>query len=93
MAFEDAATLADTLASLKEKETAANAIKKWQTARQERVKKILAFTSSGGDMRKGSVSTLRQIFKEWAMWLYFHWVGKDAGLSWIYTFDTKKAME
>ena len=59
--------------------------------RQERVQKILAFTSKGGDMRKHSVGTLQQLFKEWAMWAYFLWVGESGGLSWIYEYDTASA--
>jgi 2-polyprenyl-6-methoxyphenol hydroxylase-like FAD-dependent oxidoreductase len=91
MAFEDALTLADALASLNTKKGVADdRLEKWQATRQARVKKILAFTSRGGDMRKHSVSTLQQIFKEWAMWAYFLWAGKEAGLSWIYEYDTEK---
>lgn len=92
MAFEDALTLADTLASLATKESAPqNPLEQWQATRQARVKKILAFTSKGGDMRKHSVGTFQQIIKEWAMWAYFLWLGKDGGLSWIYEYDTAKA--
>ncbi|KAK4949718.1 hypothetical protein LTR10_011560 [Elasticomyces elasticus] len=90
-AHEDAITLADTLASLANKEVAhLEVLRKWESTRQERVKKILAFTSKGGDMRKSSVSTFRQILKEWTMWAYFLWLGPDAGLSWIYDHDTKR---
>ena len=92
MAFEDALSLADTLASLATKESSPrNNLEQWQATRQARVKKILAFTSKGGDMRKSSVGTFQQIFKEWAMWAYFLWVGEDAGLSWIYEYDATKA--
>jgi len=88
-ALEDAVTLADTLASLNDKEVKQlNVVRKWESTRQERVKRILAFTSKGGDMRKSSVSTFRQILKEWTMWAYFLWLGPDAGLSWIYDYDS-----
>ena len=91
MAFEDALSLADTLASLATKDSAPrDRLEQWQAARQARVKKILDFTSRGGDMRKHSVSTFQRIIKEWAMWAYFLWVGEDAGLSWIYEYDTGK---
>lgn len=87
-ALEDALSLADTLASVHDKEVAhLDLLRKWESARQERVEKILAFTSKGGDMRKSSVSSFRQILKEWAMWAYFLWLGPDAGLSWIYDHD------
>ncbi|KIW93258.1 uncharacterized protein Z519_05863 [Cladophialophora bantiana CBS 173.52] len=54
MAFEDALTLANTLALLDKKESAPHQdlLTQWQSARKDRVKKILAFTSKGGDMRK-----------------------------------------
>ncbi|ETI22075.1 hypothetical protein G647_06146 [Cladophialophora carrionii CBS 160.54] len=97
MAFEDALTLADTLSALKMDETgkedesaarATDALSRWQSVRRERVKKILAFTAKGGDMRKHSVGTLQQLVKEWLMWAYFLWVGDEGGLSWIYEYDT-----
>ncbi|KAK7883751.1 hypothetical protein LTR67_010913 [Exophiala xenobiotica] len=92
MAFEDACSLADVLESVSGKEAdVLDHLTKWQTIRQQRVKQALAFTSKGGDMRKSSVSTFWQLFKEWTMWLYFRWVGPEAGLSWIYEYDTKKA--
>jgi 2-polyprenyl-6-methoxyphenol hydroxylase-like FAD-dependent oxidoreductase len=91
MAFEDALTLADALSVIQTQEMAPEGtIKNWQSTRQARVKKILAFTSKGGDMRKHSPSTAQQIVKEWLMRGYFFWVGEDAGLSWIYDFDTRK---
>ncbi|KIY01055.1 uncharacterized protein Z520_03721 [Fonsecaea multimorphosa CBS 102226] len=95
MAFEDALTLADTLALLlpDKKESQRHQdhlLEQWQTLRKDRVKKILAFTSKGGDMRKSSPSTLQQIVKEWVMWAYFLFIGEDAGLSWIYEYDTRK---
>ncbi|KIW32303.1 uncharacterized protein PV07_03857 [Cladophialophora immunda] len=92
MAFEDALTLADTLALLDKKESARHQdlLAQWQTTRRDRVKKILAFTSKGGDMRKSSASTFQQIVKEWVMWAYFLFIGEDAGLSWIYEYDTEK---
>ncbi|EXJ58952.1 hypothetical protein A1O7_06383 [Cladophialophora yegresii CBS 114405] len=95
MAFEDALTLADALSALKTKtkeiDSAAretHALTQWQAARRERIRKILAFTSKGGDMRKRSVGTLQQLVKEWLMWAYFLWVGDEGGLSWIYEYDT-----
>lgn len=92
MAFEDAVTLADTLALLNTKEVApCELLMKWQTVRQDRVKRILAFTSKGGDVRKSSVSTFQQLIKEWLTWAYFLYKGEDGGLSWIYEYDTKTA--
>jgi 2-polyprenyl-6-methoxyphenol hydroxylase-like FAD-dependent oxidoreductase len=90
-AFEDALTLADVLNVLNSKEsTPKEIVSRWQVVRQERVKKILAFTKSGGDMRKSSVSTFQQIVKEWMMWAYMLWIGPSAGLGWIYEYDTAK---
>lgn len=90
MAFEDALTLADTLTSVTAKEKGPQYdIRQWQAVRQARITKILAFTSKGGDMRKHSVSTFQQLIKEWAMYVYFLWIGKEGGLAWIYEYDTK----
>lgn len=92
MAFEDACSLADLLGSVScEEANILDHLTKWQTIRQQRVKQALAFTSKGGDMRKASVSSFWQLFKEWTMWLYFRWVGPEAGLSWICEYDTKAA--
>lgn len=92
MAFEDAVTLADVLGQLKTKQSSdlKSLLGNWQTTRQTRVEKVLAFTSKSGDLRKSKPSTLQQILKEWAMWAYFLWIGKDAGISWIYEYDTTK---
>ena len=90
MAFEDAITLADTLTRMDSKPSdLQRLLNSWQTVRQNRIEKILAFTARSGDSRKASPSTLQQIFKEWAMWAYFLWKGEDSGLSWIYDYDTK----
>ena len=92
MAFEDALTLAGVLKTMESKEsTPREFVDKWQSVRQARIKKILAFTSKGGDVRKSSVSTPQRLFKEWMMWAYFLWVGEEAGLSWIYEYDTANA--
>lgn len=89
MAFEDALTLADTLASVMAREKGPqDDIGQWQAVRQARITKVLAFTSKGGDMRKHSVSTFQQIIKEWVMYAYFLWVGEEGGLAWIYEHDT-----
>lgn len=91
MAFEDAITLADTLTRMNSKDSdLQRLLNSWQTVRQSRIEKILAFTARSGDSRKASPSTLQQIFKEWAMWAYFLWKGEDSGLSWIFEYDTKK---
>ncbi|KEF52795.1 uncharacterized protein A1O9_11212 [Exophiala aquamarina CBS 119918] len=90
MAFEDGITLADTLTRVNGKDSdLQRLLKSWQTVRQKRIGQILAFTSRSGDSRKASSSTLQQIFKEWAMWAYFLWKGEDAGLSWVYKYDSK----
>ncbi|RVX73095.1 hypothetical protein B0A52_02221 [Exophiala mesophila] len=92
MAFEDAITLADVLGQINTKESShlKSLLGNWQATRQSRVKKVLAFTSKSGDLRKSKPSTLQQILKEWAMWAYFLYIGKDAGLSWIFEYDTTK---
>jgi 2-polyprenyl-6-methoxyphenol hydroxylase-like FAD-dependent oxidoreductase len=85
-ALEDAASLARTLTSGFSSESS---IQAWQRERRERVKKIKAFTSKGGDMRKSSASTLQQVVKEWAIWLWMWWIGKEGGLGWVYEHKEK----
>ncbi|EXJ86098.1 hypothetical protein A1O1_06467 [Capronia coronata CBS 617.96] len=94
MAFEDAFTLADTLALIDSKEAAVptDILNQWQDVRQARVRKIRKFTSSGGDIRKSSTSTYVQVFKEWVLRIYFWCVGKERGTSWIYAYDPKAAL-
>ncbi len=90
MALEDAATLADTLALVGD---STESLSNWQSHRQTRIAKIVAFTARGGDMRKATSSPVQQIIKEWVMWLYFCWAGKDGGLAWIYGYRTDDAMK
>jgi 2-polyprenyl-6-methoxyphenol hydroxylase-like FAD-dependent oxidoreductase len=83
-ALEDAASLARSIIASSGSSSLQENIQTWQAERQERVRKIKAFTSKGGDMRKASASTLQQIVKEWAIWLWMWWVGKEGGLGWAY---------
>lgn len=93
MAFEDGVTLGDALALVDSNGVApAPTLRRWQTARRERIKKVLEFTTTGGDVRKASSSTYVQIVKEWLMWAYLSWFDNDLGTTYIYGYDTKTAM-
>ncbi|KAL2430607.1 hypothetical protein ABEF95_011847 [Exophiala dermatitidis] len=93
MAFEDGVTLGDALALVDSNRIAtAPTLRRWQTARRERIKKVLEFTTTGGDVRKASSSTYVQIVKEWLMWAYLSWFDNDLGTKYIYGYDTKTAM-
>ena len=93
MAFEDAATLADALALSGNAGTVSENLSKWESHRRKRIAKIVAFTARGGNMRKATSSPLQQIVKEWVMWLFFWWSGKDGGLQWIYSYRIEDAMK
>jgi 2-polyprenyl-6-methoxyphenol hydroxylase-like FAD-dependent oxidoreductase len=91
MAFEDAGTLANVLATSHQQDHQAvsSLLDRWQDHRKARIAKVLAFTSKSGDSRKASPGLLQQIFKEWAMWAYFLIRGKGMGLGWMYEYDTE----
>lgn len=85
-AFEDAASLSKALVNSMSADEAAyrEALTSWEAKRQKRCADIKAFTAKGGDMRRASSSVLQQILKEWAIWLYMWWVGRDGGIGWVY---------
>jgi len=106
MAFEDAASLARAFAKVVTESgdvhsDLVNALQQWQSSRQARCKKVKAFTTKGGDMRRATPSVLKQILKEWVMWTFFLIKGKDGGFGWIYghrekgphTFEEGKLVE
>lgn len=90
MAFEDAASLSLVLATLADASSAqAQAqvqadLLAWQARRRERVTKVKAFTSRGGDIRRAPGGVLQQIVKEWLMWAFFLLRGREGGFAWIY---------
>jgi len=88
MAFEDAASLAQVFAGNKRPEAEidlTSALQQWQNQRQERVRKVRAFTATSSATRKATSSWLQQIVKEYLMWIYFLVKGKDGGFAWIYS--------
>ncbi|ETN39506.1 uncharacterized protein HMPREF1541_05732 [Cyphellophora europaea CBS 101466] len=85
-AFEDVASLATVFATCSaDGDSFDEGVRAWQTRRQERVRKIKAFTSTNADMRRASPSSFQQILREWLVWAVLLWKGKDAGLGWIYS--------
>lgn len=85
MAFEDAASLSLVFSKLSSGDVDIRTdLMAWQTRRQERVKRVRAFTTHGGDVRRGSNGRLQQLIKEWLMWAFFLVKGKEGGFAWIY---------
>lgn len=86
MAFEDSASLASCFMNLAQgKADISTELTEWQTTRQERIEKIRAFSSRGGDIRKATPGKTQMLMKESLMWGFFHIKGKEA-YAWIYDY-------
>jgi 2-polyprenyl-6-methoxyphenol hydroxylase-like FAD-dependent oxidoreductase len=89
MAFEDAETLAYTMAQpnfLSQKTTLLNA---WQTHRQQRVKLVKAYTDRNGKLRTPNDSYFQQVIKDWVMWAVLKYKGELNGLEWLYGYNAE----
>jgi 2-polyprenyl-6-methoxyphenol hydroxylase-like FAD-dependent oxidoreductase len=97
MAFEDAETLAYTLAEtlvpLKqeqdEQSRLASLTSKWNAHRHARVARVIDFTARGGTLRKSSSHIYAQVAKEWLIWAVFKWRGSEGGAQWMYEYSAE----
>lgn len=90
MAFEDAASLSLCFAKFKDGDVdISDDLAAWQSRRQERIEKIKKFTTTGGDIRKATGGWVQMLVKEWLMWAFFLWRGKEGGYAWIYDHKEK----
>lgn len=85
MAFEDAATLADSITS----SGGDDRLLRWQNHRVSRIEQVLAFTERSGAFRKGSSNLFAQITKEYVMWAALWWKSGSIGMDWLYGYDTR----
>ncbi|KAK7447295.1 hypothetical protein CaCOL14_011692 [Colletotrichum acutatum] len=88
--FEDAETLAYTLAHIKaplfNDSARPQVIQAWEDHRKDRVSKIVDFTTQNGDLRKTSTSFIHQWIKEMTIWAYIKMVGPHMGCKWMYSY-------
>jgi 2-polyprenyl-6-methoxyphenol hydroxylase-like FAD-dependent oxidoreductase len=96
MAFEDAETLAYTLAGVykvdfQQKELG-SMIAKWEKHRLARIQKVVEFTTKNGSLRKSSPHFYEQAAKEWLMWAVFKWMGPEGGANWMYSYNAESVL-
>ncbi|KAK5991440.1 FAD-dependent monooxygenase nodY2-like protein [Cladobotryum mycophilum] len=102
MAFEDAETLAYTMcrvysilmvdSSNNPGDVISDQLTKWERHRQERIAKVLDFTTNNGTLRKASPSVYVQTAKEWMIWAIFKFIGSGAGTNWLYTYNAENVL-
>ncbi|EWG44915.1 hypothetical protein FVEG_05878 [Fusarium verticillioides 7600] len=102
MAFEDAETLSYVLGRLRDshlahaggshKLFAGDILSKWQRHRQDRIVKVLDFTSKNGTLRKSSPHVYEQAAKEWIIWVAFKLMGAEAGAKRLYTYNAENVL-
>ena len=90
MAFEDAETLAYTLAH--DGGISTLSLPLWAAHRQQRLRKVIAYTTDTERRRRPSPNRVIQKIKEWFVWglLWYH---GEAGLSgWVSSYDGEEQM-
>lgn len=102
MAFEDAETLSYVLGRLSDlhlahpggshKLFAGEILEKWQRHRQDRIVKVLDFTSKNGTLRKSSPHAYEQAAKEWIIWAALKLMGPEAGAKWLYSYNVENVL-
>ena len=89
MAFEDAATLAVSIAAGNSADLLERLLR-WQEHRISRIEKVKGLVGRLGSYRKASPGLVQQVVKEWMMTAFFWWKGGDSGMGWLYGYDTHK---
>ena len=104
MAFEDAETLAYTLQRIYDSDLSAptevqghghligDQLGKWQRHRQQRIAKVIDFTTKNGALRKSSPQFYEQAAKEWILWIVFKFMGPQAGAQWLYSYNGENVL-
>ena len=97
MAFEDAETLAYTLAGVFQPAVGDTAqllrvIAKWEQHRLSRISKVVDFTTKNGSLRKSSPHFYQQAAKEWVVWAAFKWMGPEGGAKWMYSYNAESVL-
>lgn len=104
MAFEDALTLALTLACIYQPDPLPNVhtrspipdrhqlLQRWNEHRIARVDQGHGFTMRNGEFKKSSSHHLQQAAKEWLMWASMEWQGPQLGAGWLYEYTCEEVM-
>ncbi|KAK5051018.1 hypothetical protein LTR84_003577 [Exophiala bonariae] len=92
LAFEDAECLALTFRRLGRSnfdlDAAPKLLKVWEGHRKQRLALIQDFTNKNRRLRQPGGSRFSQYLKEWAIWLFFLFIGKGGQAEEIYRYDT-----
>lgn len=92
LAFEDAECLAMTLRHLGlsnfEKDAIPKSLKAWDAHRKQRLALVQDFTNKNRKLRQPGGTRFSQYLKEWAIWLFFLFIGKGGQAEEIYRYDT-----
>jgi 2-polyprenyl-6-methoxyphenol hydroxylase-like FAD-dependent oxidoreductase len=70
----------------------AEKLDKWQRHRQERVAKVLDFTTKNGNQRKATSHLYEQAAKEWLMWASMKFAGPTGGARWLYGYNAESVL-
>lgn len=90
MAFEDAETLAYALT--RDGVVSTRLVPVWEKHRQQRVRKVVAYTTDIERRRRPSPNAVLQTIKEWILWVLFWYYG-EAGISpWLSNYDGREQM-
>ena len=102
MAFEDCETLAYTLSRVQDitmldaladaTSVIGDQLSKWQKHRQDRIERVLDFTTKNGTLRKSSPQFYEQAAKEWVIWVAFRFMGPEAGAAWLYSYNAENVL-
>jgi 2-polyprenyl-6-methoxyphenol hydroxylase-like FAD-dependent oxidoreductase len=93
MAFEDAETLAFTIAQPDFLEARSKLLLKWQNHRRQRVGEVKAFTDRNGRLRSPNSNYYKQLVKDWVMWAMLKYHGPLNGMEWCYGYNGEDFMK
>jgi 2-polyprenyl-6-methoxyphenol hydroxylase-like FAD-dependent oxidoreductase len=93
MSFEDAETLGITMSRPDFESNRQRLLNAWQNHRQERVKRVKAFTDNNAKLRTPTNSWIRQVIKDWVMWAFLTYKGPLNGMEWLYGYDGESVVK
>jgi 2-polyprenyl-6-methoxyphenol hydroxylase-like FAD-dependent oxidoreductase len=87
MAFEDAETLAFTMARPNFNSDRPKYLRAWEQHRKQRVAEVKAYTDRNGKLRTPSNNYVMQLVKDWVIWATLKYKGPLNGLAWLYSYN------